>query len=166
MDEKSTATAQSSVETLAADAGMLALGTLNEVQYADAHLLHTPHWAEHPAERWARAIMEEVPAEIAEHLERAWRSIGLQREISGTPGTVAGWPIAHVSTEYVLLQAQSNLGFDGQLLIRSADPGVLVATFVDYHDLDGQALWERVVPGHLNFVRTLLEHRAAHLDTL
>jgi hypothetical protein len=63
----------------------------------------------------------------------------------------------------VLLQAESGLGFEGQLLFRCDDSGVLLATFVQFHDHDARNVWDRSLPGHLGFVRSLLEARADRL---
>ncbi|WP_052172609.1 hypothetical protein [Nocardia sp. BMG111209] len=150
----------SNVDALEVDAGITAFSTLGDIRYSDAHLLRTDRVADRSAEQWARAILEEVPGDVRAGLERAWGSIGLQRSAFGADRSVAGWPIAYSCPEYVLLQAVSSYGFDGQLLFRCGESGVLVATFVQFREDGARAFWERAVAGHLRFVRSLLEARA------
>jgi hypothetical protein len=148
------------VHAVEVDAEMLAFSTLTDIQYSDAHLLTANCTAERPAEQWARTIMEDVPADVRATLERAWQAIALRRAPAGTAHTVAGWPIVHTSPEYILLQAESVLGFKGQLLFRLGDSGILLATFVQFHDPGARTVWDRAVPAHLMLVRSLLDAQA------
>ncbi|MFF0487981.1 hypothetical protein ACFYTQ_03050 [Nocardia sp. NPDC004068] len=147
------------IEALDITPEILARSTLPDIQHTDAHLLHIDRAADRSAEQWARAIMEEVPAEVRTTLERAWQSIAL-RLTPGAPRTVAGWSIAHSGTDYVLLQAESALDFEGQLLFERRENTVLLATFVRYRDPAASTVWERALPSHLGFVRALLERVA------
>ncbi|MGW4720404.1 hypothetical protein [Nocardia sp. NPDC004260] len=145
------------VDAIDIDTEMLAFSTLADIQHSDAHLLYTDRAADRSAEQWARAIMEEVPAEVRAVLERAWQVIALRLAPAGTAHTVAGWSIAHAGPDYVLLWAESALGFEGQLLFRCSKNGVLLATFVQFHDPGASTVWQRALPTHLGFVRSLLE---------
>ncbi|MEV6279089.1 hypothetical protein [Nocardia sp. NPDC051832] len=151
------------VDAIDVDTEMLAFATLAEIQHGDAHLLRTDRAADHPAEQWAREILEDVPTEMQTRLERAWKVIALRRAPVGTAHTVAGWTIAHTDPHYVLLHAESDFGFEGQLLFHRSEKGVLLATFVQFHDPAGRTVWDRALPTHLEFVRSLLEARAARL---
>ncbi|PXX70815.1 hypothetical protein DFR70_101236 [Nocardia tenerifensis] len=148
------------VDAVAVDSGMLASSTLSEIEHSDAHLLYTDRAADRSAEQWTRAILEEVPAEVRAMLERAWGIIGLRLAPTGTAHTVAGWSVARVGADHILLQAESTLGFTGQLLVRCGEKGVLLATFVQFHDPGASTVWERALPAHLGVVRSLLEGAA------
>ncbi|MFG3621040.1 hypothetical protein [Nocardia sp. NPDC047654] len=151
------------VDTVDIGAETVAFSTLADIQHSDAHLLSADRAVERPAEQWARAIMEDVPADMWATLERAWQVIALRRAPVGTAHTIAGWPIVHASPECVLLQAESAFGFEGQLLFRCSDSGVLLATFVQFHDPGARTIWDRALPAHLGFVRSLLEAQACRL---
>jgi hypothetical protein len=151
------------VDTEEVDAAILAFSTLAEIQHSDAHLLRTSRAADRTAEKWARAIMEDVPADLRARLERAWQVIALRLAPRGTPHTIAGWSIAQACPDYVLLHADSAVGFEGQLLFRRSDRGVLLATFVQFHDPSARTVWDRALPAHLAFVRSLLEDEVKRL---
>ncbi|MEV6065874.1 hypothetical protein AB0L82_04905 [Nocardia sp. NPDC052001] len=151
------------VEEVSLDADTLALTTLTGFGHYDAHLLRTSASGTRPAEQWAREILEEVAPDVATALQRGWRRIALQLAPVGSEGTIAGWRIAYSAPEYLLLQAESTRGFEGQLLFRRDDTGVLLATFVRFIDPAARAIWERVLPNHLEFVRSLLTARARRL---
>ncbi|WP_194818706.1 hypothetical protein [Nocardia sp. XZ_19_385] len=154
----------SSVDAVDVDTEMLAFATLADIGHSDAHLLRTNRSADRSAEQWARAILEDVPGEVRAALERAWKVIALGLAPVGTERTVAGWSIAHASPDYVLLQTESTFGFAGQLLVRRSEKGVLLATFVQFHDPAARAVWDRVLPTHLGFVQSLLEALADRLE--
>ncbi|WP_067690518.1 hypothetical protein [Nocardia jejuensis] len=155
--------AETAVEAVEVDAELLAFSTLEDIHHGDAHLLFTDYSGDYSAEQWARIILENVPGETRIALERAWQIIALRLRAVGTAHTVAGWPIAHVDPEYVLLHTASDFGFEGQLLFRRNENSVLLATFVRFHDPAARAVWDRALPAHLGFVRTLL---AASADRL
>ncbi|MEV0248427.1 hypothetical protein AB0H76_17650 [Nocardia sp. NPDC050712] len=157
--EKYAEAEQSSVDAVDVDTEMLAFSTLADIGHSDAHLLRTDRSADHSAEQWARAILEDVPAEVRVTLERAWKVIALSLAPVGAAHTIAGWSIAHTGPDYVLLQAESTFDFEGQLLFRRSEKGVLLATFVQFHDPAARAVWDRSLPSHLRFVRSLLEAR-------
>ncbi|MFD4430876.1 hypothetical protein [Nocardia sp. NPDC058497] len=133
---------------------------MTDIGHSDAHLLRTDRAADHSPEQWARAIIEDVPAEMRMRLEQAWSSIDLRLAPGGTERTVAGWAIVRTGPDHALLQAESALGFEGQLLFRCDEKGVLLATFVQFHDPAASAVWDRALPSHLMFVRSLMEARA------
>ncbi|MFF7941808.1 hypothetical protein ACFZC5_19005 [Nocardia gamkensis] len=151
------------VDIVDVGAELLAFSTLADIQHSDAHLLSTDRAAERSAEQWARAIMEDVPVDMWATLERAWQAIALRRAPVGTAHAIAGWRIVHACPECVLLQAESAFGFEGQLLFRCSDSGVLLATFVQFHDSGARAVWDRALPAHLGFVRSLLDAEGCRL---
>ncbi|MEV5649463.1 hypothetical protein AB0L57_14545 [Nocardia sp. NPDC052254] len=135
---------------------LLALSTLTDVVYIDCHVLETPVATTRTAEQWARAIMEEVPEAVRATLTAAWAGIGLDLT-PGAPGTVAGWRITIAAPECVVLRADSGLDFHGELVVEVGDGTVRIATFVAMRGTRAPDAWFPVVPGHLAFVRSLLE---------
>lgn len=142
---------------------VLSATTLPDVLYVDAHVLETAHAGRRTAEQWARTVMEGVTEATREQLSAAWASIELDLA-PATEGTIAGWCITSSTPEQVLLQANSGLGFRGELAITVTDSAVQLATFVTTRDAQARDLWFRVVPAHLTFVRSLLEHTAEGLS--
>ena len=136
---------------------VLSATTLSNVLYVDAHVLETPHATERTPEQWARAIMEDISESMREQLTAAWAAIKLDLA-PGAKGTIAGWRITSSTPERVLLQANSALGFHGELAITVTDSTVRLATFVTASDTQARDAWFRVVPAHLAFVQTLFEH--------
>jgi len=144
------------VRQLGINDDLLLVTTLSDVLYVDAHILETPHARERTAEQWARAIVEDVTETMREQLTAAWAAIGLDLAPAAA-GTVAGWRITASTSERVLLQANSGLGFWGELAVTVTDGSVQLATFVTMRDAQARDAWFRVVPAHLAFVRSLLE---------
>ncbi|WP_227983335.1 hypothetical protein [Nocardia spumae] len=136
---------------------LLALTTLADVVYVDCHVLDTPAATTRTAEQWARAIMEQVSDTVRARLTAAWAGIELDLH-PGAPDTVAGWRIGFAAPECVVLRADSSLGFRGELVVDVSDGAVQIATFVAMEGTRAPDAWFPVVPGHLAFVRSLLEH--------
>ncbi|MGX1810307.1 hypothetical protein ACWIGI_31720 [Nocardia sp. NPDC055321] len=143
----------------------LEFSTLTDIGHIDATLLSTANAAAFPAEQWARIILEGASAEMRADLEQAWQKIALRRHPIGATRTVQGWPIAHAEPDFVLLQVASDFGFEGQLLFRRDERGVLLATFIRFDEPAGRAVWDRALPAHLRFVRTLLENAGERVAT-
>ncbi|MGO8769376.1 MAG: hypothetical protein ACLQIK_23530 [Mycobacterium sp.] len=151
------ASRSATVRQLGISNDLLLVTTLSDVMYVDAHVLETPHARERTAEQWARAIMEDVTEAKRAHLTAAWATIELDLA-PNAEGAVAGWRIGSSKPEHVLLQANSLLGFRGELALNVTDSAVQLATFVTMRDAHARDAWFRVVPAHLAFVRSLLEH--------
>ncbi|PSR66875.1 hypothetical protein C8258_18540 [Nocardia sp. MDA0666] len=137
-------------------AELLTLTTLDDVVYIDSHVLETPAVTGRTAEQWARTIMEDVPEEVRARLRAAWAGIELDLT-PGAPETVAGWRITFSAPDCLLLRADSGLGFHGELALEIRDGVVALSTFVAMRGTRAPDVWFSVVPGHLAFVRSLLE---------
>lgn len=137
-------------------AELLTLTTLDDVVYIDSHVLETPAGIGRTAEQWARTIMEDVPEEVRARLRAAWAGIELDLT-PDAPETVAGWRITFSAPDRLLLRADSGLGFHGELALEIRDGVVALSTFVAMLGTRAPDVWFGVVPGHLAFVRTLLE---------
>ncbi|AHH16929.1 hypothetical protein NONO_c21310 [Nocardia nova SH22a] len=135
---------------------LLALTTLTDIAYIDCHVLETTTATTRTAQQWAHAIMADVPDTIRDQLAAAWSRIELDLH-PGAPDTVAGWRIALATPERVVLRANSGLGFHGELVVEVDDGTVRIATFVAMGESWTPAAWFSIVPGHLAFVRSLLE---------
>ncbi len=101
--------------------------------------------------------MEDVTETVHMRLTAAWAGIELDLH-PGAADTVAGWRITLATPECVVLQADSGLGFRGELVVEVGDGTVQIATFVAMDGTRAPDAWFPVVPGHLAFVRSLLEH--------
>ena len=135
---------------------LLALTTLTDVAYVDCHVLETPAATTRTAQQWARAIMEDVPAAVHERLITGWGGLRLDLE-QDAPNTVCGWRIAVDSPKRVVLRANSELGFRGELVTEVLDRSVRFATFVTMSAPQGAQVWFPLVPKHTAVVRSLLE---------
>ncbi len=142
---------------------LLALTTMTDVVYIDCHVLQTPVATTRTADQWARAIMEDVPEATRARLAAAWAGIELDLH-PGPPDTVAGWRITFTAPERIVLRADSGLGFHGELVVEVGDDTVRIATFVAMDGTRAPDAWFPCVPGHLTFVRSLLEYAGRTAD--
>lgn len=133
--------------------------TLARIDHIDAHLMHVESGALASPEWWAREILEGTTAAMRVRLRAGWTMLGIGLRHSDA-NTVAGWPIAHSSAEYVRLQGDSRFGLTGQLITRVTADGIVFATVVHLGNPVARALWSAVLPTHLTIVRSLL-HDAA-----
>jgi hypothetical protein len=136
-----------------------ALSSLPEIDYADRFTLSTD--VDATPERWARAIIGDVPS-AAELL--IWRGLlGLRLSKGRSPTTVAGWQIGGCGHDWIRLEAASWF-LTGNLLVQTAVGRVSLGTFLHYDRRLGHGLWSPLSPLHRRLVPGLLrdaEARAA-----
>lgn len=144
-----------SLVSLPADAR--ALSTLARIDYADAFCIAAD--APNTAEDWVRAVIQDAPASVRRRLLVGWTAIGLKLA-PWSSHRVLGWQVRHNEPDFVLLSADSWLGFRGELLFRSQPEGLLFATFVQQTNPITRALWAAITPRHQDTVRSLLTYAA------
>ncbi|HYO01141.1 MAG TPA: DUF2867 domain-containing protein [Mycobacterium sp.] len=129
--------------------------TLPRVDYADAFLVQCdapPDWT---AERWARAMLEEAPAEMRAQLSSGCAALGLKSVTSA--GSILGWSVRRDSSESLLLGRRSRIGMPGELLFAIRPEGLIFVTFVHHQTAATRPMWASVKLSHVRTVRTLLE---------
>jgi hypothetical protein len=141
--------------SLPADARVLS--TLARTDYEDAFdvaadTVRTPRG-------WVRAVLADAPASVRRRLVLGWTALGLRLE-PWSRDRVLGWKVKHEDPNFVLLAADSWLGFRGELLFRTAPDGLLFATFVQHTNPATRALWAAITQRHQDVVRSLLTHAA------
>ncbi|MFI6509290.1 hypothetical protein ACIBCT_16915 [Streptosporangium sp. NPDC050855] len=137
-------------------ASVRALSSLPDFNYADHFVLATT--VEATPERWARAMFGDVP-DATELL--IWRGfLGLRLDRRRSPDTVAGWRIGGRGDDWVRLEAASWF-LSGNLLVRVADGGVSLATFVRYDLPLGRVVWPPLSAVHRLLAPGLLRDAAA-----
>jgi hypothetical protein len=134
-----------------------ALSTLPRIDYADAFRVTAN--ASHSAEHWARAVLQDAPPSVRRRLLAGWTGIGLKLQ-PWSSTRVLGWRVRRNEPDFVLLSADSWLGFRGELLFRSQPHGLLFATFVQQTNPITRAMWAAITPRHQATVRSLLTHAA------
>ncbi len=132
-----------------------ALSTLPSVDYADAFVVEAAAAPDWTAERWARAVLDEAPAETRATLSSGWTALGLKSVTSAE--SILGWEVRHCSANTLLLGRGSRIGMPGELLFIRRPEGLLFATFVHHHRTATRPMWAAVEPMHVRTVRTLLE---------
>ncbi|AFM19372.1 Protein of unknown function (DUF2867) [Mycolicibacterium chubuense NBB4] len=132
---------------------LLACCTLARVDHVDTHVLPTARPTSRSPEMWMREILENTSAAMRARLTAGWAMLGLKLHRGDT---ILGWPISHNDAEYVRLHRHSPVGLTGQLVTRASGDGVQFATFVQLSNPAARALWRRVLPTHLEIVRSLL----------
>jgi hypothetical protein len=129
-----------------------ALSTLGRVDYADAWVVTGAGRRDRTAEQWARAILEQTPASVAQ-LRAGWSALGLR--VDDDDG-VAGWHVRRRERDTVLLGAESRVGMPGELLVAVRGDDLVFATMVLHHTPATRAVWAAVLPAHVAKVRQLL----------
>jgi hypothetical protein len=135
------------------------LSTLSRIDYADAFVVTAE--AQHTAEQWVDAVLNDAPASVRRRLWLGWTALGLRLGPPWSSHRVLGWEVKHSDPASVLLSADSWLGLRGQLLFRSQPDGLLFATFVQQTNPAARALWAAITPRHQRVVRSLLTHAAS-----
>ena len=131
-----------------------ALSELPQADYEDAFVVQLGNAQERTAEQWARAILEEAPANTRRKLTSGWSTIGLKlsRERS-----VLGWTVRQSTDDFVLLGADSRIGMPAELLFMRRARSLLFSTFVQRRNPVARLVWARVEPVHGPIVLGLLE---------
>ena len=132
--------------------------TVEDPDYLDLYTLATDAGA-WSAERWARAMFEEVGGVRAQAI---WRTLGLRVDPRPSPDRVAGWRIDGRGEGWVRLHATSWWG-RAQLIVERGPGHVSLTTVMAYDRPAGRAIWgptsavhRRVVPGLLRDTRRVL----------
>ncbi|MBB4892952.1 hypothetical protein FHS39_001963 [Streptomyces olivoverticillatus] len=135
-----------------------ALSTLARIDYANALLADVgPAAGDRTAEQWARAVMEDAPADTRQALTQGWTSLGLQLGPARSDGFVLGWPVRHSAPDIVLLSADPTLGLHGQLLLQREERTLLMACFIQLDSNQARALWAQAESRHPEVMHQLLE---------
>ncbi|WBB68249.1 hypothetical protein [Micromonospora sp. WMMD812] len=139
-------------------ASVRALSSLPAIDYADLFSLSTDVNA--TPEQWARAMFGDVPT-VAELL--IWRVIlGLRLSGGRSPATVGGWRIGDRGEDWIRLEAASWF-LTGNLLVRTAEQRVSLATFLHYARPVGDTLWPPLSAVHRRLVPGVLRQAAARV---
>lgn len=146
------------VSQVATPPGARALSTLPRIDYEDAFAVDTD--TQRTPEEWVRLVLQGAPPRVRRRLWLGWTALGLKLGPPWSSKRVLGWNVRHSDEEFVLLAADSWLGFRGQLLFRSDPRGLLFATFVQHTNPAARALWAAITPRHVHVVRSLLTHGA------
>lgn len=130
------------------------LTTLARVDYEDSFLLQVGP-DPHSGEDWARATLEDAPADLRKRLRWGWTALGLKR--ANNPAAVLGWDLRHSDGEFALLGAESRIGMPAELLFRPEGDQLRFVTFVEQRNPLAKRLWARIGPRHRRVVPYLLD---------
>jgi hypothetical protein len=149
------ASAAVSVEKIDPPQSVRDLSALPRVDYADAFAVEIAASTDWTAERWARAMLEEAPAEMRARLQSGWTALGLKSVT--TDGSILGWGVRHATPDTLLLGRDSRIGMPGELLFVRRPEGLLFATLVHHHTVVTLPVWASVERVHVRTVAMLLE---------
>jgi Protein of unknown function (DUF2867) len=149
------------VREVALPAASRSLSTLARVDYTDAFLVDTAPAQDRTAEQWARAMLEDAPADTRRALRRGWCALGLRLGSTRSDRRVLGWEVRRSSPDLVLLAAGSRVGMPAEVLFKRDQQTLLFATFVQQRNPVARAVWAAVAPGHRRVVQRLLERASA-----
>lgn len=108
-------------------------------------------------EQWARAMFGDVPSAAGRLI---WRGLlGLRLSRGQSPDTVAGWRIAERGEGWIRLEATSWF-LTGNLVVRTADGRVSLATFLRYERTLGRLVWPPLSAVHRRLAPGLLRDAA------
>ena|SRR5438552_284897 len=131
------------------------LHCLDRVDYVDVFAVHTAEATNWPAERWARAVLEEGSA-VRRFGFIPWRVLlGLRLGPSCAPGYVHGWRIAGGTDDWIRLEATSWL-MTCNAVGHVAEGQVSVALFVRYDHPIAGLWWPVLSPVHRRAMPVLL----------
>jgi hypothetical protein len=134
---------------------ILFASSLPDADYADVFTL-SPHLDASP-EQWARATLGDIPTP-GERL--IWRGLlGLRLSRGRSPNAVAGWLIAECGDHWIRLEAGSWF-LSGNLIVRTADGRMSLATFVRYDRGIARLIWPPLAAVHRRAVPALLRGAA------
>ena len=140
------------------------LHCLDRVDYVDAFAVHTAEATNWPAERWARAVLEEGSA-VRRFGFIPWRVLlGLRLGPSYAPAYVHGWRIAGGDDTWIRLEAASWL-MTCNAVARVADGHVSVALFVRYDHRIAASWWPVLSPVHRRLMPVILRQGLAVLTS-
>jgi hypothetical protein len=137
------------------------LTTLARVDYEDGTLVQVDAAQDRTGEQWARAMLEDAPAETRRALRLVWTALGLKLGSTRDERLVLGWELRRSTSDHALLGADSRMGLLGEVLLERRADALFFATFVQLQNPIARAVWARVAPGHRKAVRNLLEQAAA-----
>ena len=132
------------------------LTTLPRVDYTDAFVLTTPSSAERTGVEWARAMLEEAPAETRRMLRRGWFALGVRLGSPDDHRRVLGWEVRRSSPDHAVLAADSLLGMEAEVLLERRPGALLIATVMKLNNPLARLVWTAFSPQHRRVVRHLL----------
>lgn len=151
-------TVGSAVGTHAVPEAVQSLSSLSHIDYVDLFTLATDAVA--TPEQWARAMFGDVPT-AGERL--IWRGLlGLRLSEEKSEDTVAGWRITGRGADWLRLEARSEF-LTGNLVARTTDGQVSLATFLRYRRALGRLVWPPLSAVHRGLAPGLLRDAAAKL---
>jgi hypothetical protein len=161
MEVQMTALKTAGARQIEVPADARALTTLPRVDYEDAFLLETDAAQERTGEGWARAMLEDAPADTRRALRWTWFALGLKLGSTRDERLVLGWEVPRSTPDLALLAADSRLGLRGEVLVERKPRALLAATFVQLRNPIARAVWAQVVSGHRQALKSLLEGAVA-----
>jgi hypothetical protein len=137
---------------------------LENVDYADAFVVHIGSARQLSAEQCAREILSGAPLATRVALSVGWSSIGLMPALERSRRTILGWDVRENTSKYVLLGRDSLIGMPGELLLQREGDSLLFCTFVQRKNLAARAVWAATEMQHLLIVRNLLQQAVRRLS--
>lgn len=95
-------------------------------------------------EQWARAVLEDAPADTRSELTQGWSRLGIPLGPAGSDGHVLGWSVRRSTPDYALLAAGVSGGLRGELLVQCRQGRLLFASFIQHGSAEARALWAAV----------------------
>jgi hypothetical protein len=135
-------------------------GTLAEPDYTDVFEVGT-ELGSRSAEQWARASFEGAPRAVRWFLLVGWRLVlGLRLGPRRSPDHVLGWTIVRRTREQIILETQSTLLGQVQLVFRVQASRVLAGTLIHFAGHGARAIWSIVGLVHRRTLPYLLTRGA------
>ena len=132
------------------------LTALSRVDYTDAFVRATRRAGDRTGEQWARAMLEDAPAATRRALRRGWFLLGVRLGSADDPQRVLGWKVRASSPDHAVLEADSLIGIEAEVLVEREPGAVLVATMMKLNNPLARTVWASFSPQHRRVVRGLL----------
>ena len=134
--------------------------TLSRVDYADAFVVDELPAERLTAEGWARAALQDAPAELRRSLRWGWSALGLRLGPTRAEDRILGWELRRRTPDVALLAAGSRLGMPAEVLFERRTGSLLFCTFVEHGNPLARVLWAAIGPQHRQVVAHLLRRVA------
>lgn len=141
---------------------ILAVDTLHNPDYTDAHEASIVGVAARSPEQWARSTFEGAPLAVRWFLLVGWRTVlGLRLEPRSSPDRVLGWKIVDRGPNWVTLELCSGF-LSAHLVFWADDSRVVQSTFVRYDRRMGAIVWPPVSIIHRRLLPYVLKRAVSH----
>ncbi|MFD9961337.1 nitroreductase/quinone reductase family protein [Amycolatopsis sp. NPDC058986] len=134
------------------------LVVLDRVDYADTFRMDTAKARSRSPEQWLRDVLENGP--LRRFLVLGWSLLGARLGPLRSADHLLGWKIDERDDDHIRLSVDWRLGLGANLVLRTSDSAVTLATFVKLRSVPSRVVWRLITRFHHWSLRLLLTDAA------